>query len=196
MADPIRTSQAAVRGWYGLILLLLAILLVVPIWAVEYPPLVDYPNHLARGYILYHYDDVPSFREYYDIDYVSTPSLAMDLFMLALQPICDIRIAGKLFLTLTMLLWMLGWHLLGRAIHGRPTWLALGAGLFAYHSMFFYGFTNFAFGLGVFLIAFAAWFHGARIGRGGGISSLPCSRSPASFRTWRLSFSWPAACWR
>ncbi len=160
MADPISTSQASLRGWYGIVGALLAILLVAPIWAVEYPPLVDYPNHLARGYILYHYDDVPSFRAYYASDYLSTPSLSMDLFMLALQPICAVRTAGKLFLTLTLLLWLLGWHLLGNAIHGRPTWLALGAALFAYYSMFFYGFTNFAFGLGVFLIAFAAWYHG------------------------------------
>jgi hypothetical protein len=160
MADPIRTSQACLHGWYGILGALLAILLVAPIWAVEYPPLVDYPNHLARGYILYHYDDVPSFREYYEIDYLSTPSLSMDLFMVALQPSCDVRTVGKLFLTLTLWLWLLGWHLLGRAIHGRPTWLALGAALIAYYSMFIYGFTNFAFGLGVFLIALAAWYHG------------------------------------
>ncbi len=156
----ISTSNASLFGWYGAIMLFLAILLVAPIWAVEYPPLVDYPNHLARGYILYNYDEIPSFRTYYEIDYFSTPSLAMDLFMVALQPILDIRIVGKLFLTLTLWLWVLGWHLLGRAIHGRPTWLALGAALFAYHSMFFYGFTNFAFSLGVFLVALAAWFHG------------------------------------
>lgn len=154
------SPSAHLRGAYGAALLFLAILLVVPIWAVEYPPLVDYPNHLARGYILYHHDDVPTFREHFDADYLSTPSLAMDGFMLALQPILPLRIAGKLFLTLTILLWLVGWHLLGRAIHGHATWLSLGAALFAYHSMFFYGFTNFAFGLGVFLVALAAWYHG------------------------------------
>ncbi len=182
MADPISTSYASIFAAGTAILgALLAILLVAPIWAVEYPPLVDYPNHLARGYILYHYDDVPSFREYYAIDYVSTPSLSLDLFMVALQPILDMRTVCKLFLTLDAAwLYLLGWHFLGRAIHGRPTWLALGAGLFAYHSMFFYGFTNFAFGLGVFLIALAVWYHG----RGRGTSAVaaafagrPCSRA-------------------
>src|SRR5437016_3957542 len=84
------TSQASLGGWYGRILVFLAVLLAVPIWIVEYPPLVDYPNHLARGYILYHYDDVPSFAEQFDIDWW-TPSLAIDLFLVALQPICDVR---------------------------------------------------------------------------------------------------------
>lgn len=154
------TSEASFRGWYGLTLILFAILLVAPIWLVDNPPLVDYPNVLARGYVLYHYDDLPIYRERLEINYLSTPSLAVDLFLVALQPICDVRIAGKLFLTFTLPFWFIGWHLLGRAIHGRPTWLALGGALVAYHSMFFYGFINFAFSLGVFLLALAAWLHG------------------------------------
>ena len=158
--DEVSTSIAAVMGWYGAVGVFLAVLLAAPIWSVANPPLVDYPNVLARGYILYHHDDVPSFREYLEIDYLSTPSLAIDLFMVALQPICEVRTVGKLFLTLTLWLWLLGWHLLGHAIHDRPTWLAWGGALVAYHSMFFYGFTNFAFSLGVFLIALAAWLHG------------------------------------
>jgi hypothetical protein len=156
----ILTSQASLPGWYGRISGLLAILLVVPIWAFENPPLVDYPNHLARGYVLYHYDDLPQYRENIEIDYLSAPSVSMDLFMVALQPICEMRLVGKLFLTLTLWLWFGGWHLLGCAIHGRPTWLALGAALVAYHSMFFYGFTNFSFSLGVFVVSLAAWLHG------------------------------------
>src|ERR1035438_4349438 len=137
-ATDIVTSQASLRGWYGRISVLLATALVVPIWAFENPPLVDYPNHLARGYILYHYDDLPQYRENIEIDYLSAPSVSMDLFMVALQPAFNIRIVGKLFLTLTLLLWFGGWHLLGYAIHGRPTWLALGAALVAYYSTFFY----------------------------------------------------------
>lgn len=160
-------SEATWTGWYGRVSVLLAIVVAAPIWIVTYPPLVDYPNHLARGYILYHLHDVPSFAEHFESSYLTTPSLAMDAFMLALQPICEVPTAGKLFLTLTLWLWLSGWHVLGRAIHGRPTWLALGGALFAYHSMFLYGFTNFSFGLGYFLWATAAWVY------------------------WRAAWSWP-----
>ena len=166
-ADEIVASGATWRGWYGKIGVLLALALAAPIWIVTYPPLVDYPNHLARGYILYHLDDVPSFAEHFESSYLATPSLAMDGFLLALQPVCDVRIAGKLFLTLTLWLWLSGWHVLGRAIHGRPTWLAAGRALTAYHSMFLYGFTSFAFGLGLFLWVLAAWIY------------------------WRAAWSWP-----
>jgi hypothetical protein len=153
------TSQASVGGWYGGVGILLAVILVAPIWAVEYPPLVDYPNHLARGFILYHFKDDSSFSEYLEIDYRPIPNLAIDFFLLALQPFCDVRLAGKLFLTITLWLLLAGWHLLGCAIHGKPTWLALGGALVAYHSMFLYGFANFSLGLGIFLVAFAAWLH-------------------------------------
>jgi hypothetical protein len=153
------TSEAALRGWYGRVLGLLAVLLVVPIWVVEYPPLVDYPNHLARGYLIYHYADVPVFSEHFEIVYQPIPSLATDLLLVALQTICDVRLSGKIFLTSTIWLWLAGWHFLGCAIHGRPTWLACGGALVAYHSMFLYGFTNFSFGLGMFLVAAAAWLH-------------------------------------
>jgi hypothetical protein len=149
--------QGSWIGWYRGVGVVLAILLAAPIWLVNYPPLVDYPNHLARGYILYHYHEVPSFAKHFEIDYLSTPTLAMDLFMVVLQPIFDIHTVGKLFLTLILWLWLAGWHLLGVAVHGRPTWLAWGAALIAYHSMFLYGFTNFSFSLGMFLCAAAAW---------------------------------------
>jgi hypothetical protein len=135
------------------------VILVAPIWAVDYPPLVDYPNHLARGYILYHFHDDPGFSEYLEIDKRPIPNLAIDFFLLALQPVCDVRLAGKLFLTITLWLVLAGWHLLGCAVHGKPTWLALGGALVAYHSMFLYGFINFSFGLGIFLLAAAAWLH-------------------------------------
>lgn len=157
MTEEISATDAVWGGWYGRLSFVLAIVLALPLWVVTLPPLVDYPNHLARGYILYHHDDVPSFAEHFDTAYRSTPSLAMDLFMVALQPICDVRLAGRLFLTLTVWLWLSGWHVLGWAIHGRPTWLALGGALVAYHSMFLYGFTNFSFGLGLYLWATAAW---------------------------------------
>jgi hypothetical protein len=150
------TSEAALRGWYGVVLGLVAIVLVVPIWAVDYPPLVDYPIHLARGYILYHFHDA-GFSDYLEIDERPIPNLAIDAFLLALQTICDVRLAGKLFLTMTLWLLLAGWHLLGCAIHGKPTWLALGGALVAYHSMFLYGFINFSFGLALFLVAAAAW---------------------------------------
>lgn len=145
------------RRWYYALTALVAVLVCLPVWLVEYPPLVDYPNHLARCYIFDHYADEPLFQERYTFDTTPIPSLGTDLFIGTLERVVDVYTAGKLFLTLTLLLYYFGGHWLGCAIHGRPTWLAVGTALFCYHSGFFYGFTNYSLSLGMFLVALAAW---------------------------------------
>lgn len=65
--------------------------------------------------------------------------------------------AGKIFLSLTIALYVLGCHLLAFGIYGRPSWLAPMCGLLAYHSPFQYGFANFSFGLALFLVVFGLW---------------------------------------
>ena len=49
------------RRWYHVLTWLIAALVGLPIWCVAYPPLVDYPNHLARCYIFEHSGDEPLF---------------------------------------------------------------------------------------------------------------------------------------
>jgi hypothetical protein len=45
---------------YFLALALTFCVLLVPIWIVNYPGMIDYPNHLARCYILAHFHSSPS----------------------------------------------------------------------------------------------------------------------------------------
>lgn len=142
---------------YRLALCLVTLLLCLPILSVAYPPLVDYPNHLTRVHILNHYDDVPAFRENFERQYEPIPNLGGDLLILFLNQFFGIFAAGKIFLVLTALLFVAGCDLLGRAIHGRPTWLALPCCFFLYNSMMFYGFINFMFGTGLFMVGLACW---------------------------------------
>ena len=44
-----------------------ALLLLAPLLFVDYLPMVDVPGHLARIHILRNYDQVPQFREVYEI---------------------------------------------------------------------------------------------------------------------------------
>lgn len=145
------------RRCYYAVLATVAVLTCLPVWLVEYPPLVDYPNHLARNYIRQAGGDIALFAERYTFDHTPVPALGMDAVMAALQTVLDVYSAGKVFVTITLLAYLLGGHLLGWAIHGRPTWLALATALFAYHSMFFYGYTNYSLSLGMFLVALAGW---------------------------------------
>lgn len=153
----IKPTPVSCRGtiYYWCALGLVSSLLVIPVLTVTYTPLVDYPNHLARVHILYKYADVPAYQSAYTRVLEPLPNLAMELLLLPLLPFVDILAAGKIFLTLTLLLFIVGCHQLGTAIHGRPTWLVLPSLFFVYNSMFFYGFVNYIVGVGVFCLALA-----------------------------------------
>ena len=134
---------------------LVSSLLVMPVLTVTYVPLVDYPNHLARVHILYKYADVPAYQSVYSKGLEPLPNLAIELLVFPLLAFVDILAASKIFLILTLLLFIAGCHQLGAAIHGRPTWLVLPALFFVYNSMLFYGFVNYLVGVGVFCLALA-----------------------------------------
>lgn len=142
---------------YWLLLSAVFLLLVWPIWEVRYPSIVDYPDHLARVHILRHWNDEPVFQERYKIVPKPFPNLAIDLLGAYVFRWLDIYTAGKVILTLLVLLFCAGCHLLGRVIHGRPTWLAPLAALILYNSLFLYGFVNYEFGIAFFLLSLAAW---------------------------------------
>lgn len=145
------------RKTYRLALCLVALLLCLPLLSVTYPPLVDYPNHLARVHVLNHHEDVPAFRETFERQLAPIPNLAGDLLILFFNQFVGIHAAGSIFLVLTALLYAAGCHLLGREIHGRPTWLALPCCCFFYNAMLFSGFLNFMFGVALFLLGLACW---------------------------------------
>ena len=138
-------------------LLAVALILSLPVLAVRHPPLVDYPNHLARAYILAHYHDTAVFRQNYELRLEPVPNVALDLVLPFLLHVLDVNIAGRGFLVITILLFVAGCHLLGKTVHGRPTWLALPCAFFVYCTEFLWGFMNFVFGLALFLICLALW---------------------------------------
>ncbi|HEX3249089.1 MAG TPA: hypothetical protein VHS05_06660 [Pyrinomonadaceae bacterium] len=132
-----------------------SILLCLPVLSVTYVPLVDYPNHLARVHILYQYADVSAYPSTYYRVLEPIPNLAIDLIVPLMLPFIDILAAGKIFLVLTILLFVTGCHQLGKTIHGRPTWLVLPCLFFFYNSMLLYGFVNYMVGMGLFCVTVA-----------------------------------------
>jgi len=138
-------------------ILLIAITVAIPIWTVDYPGMVDYPNHLARCYILAHYHASPFWQARYLVVYDPLPNLAMDLIVVPLNHFLPILVSGKIFLTLAALLYVLGCVWLGSAIIGKWNWFVPFASLTFYNSALLYGFVNYVFGVAVFLCAFAFW---------------------------------------
>ncbi|HEV2382362.1 MAG TPA: hypothetical protein VG206_21555 [Terriglobia bacterium] len=142
---------------YWAVLFTVTIVLILPILAVRHPPLVDYPNHLARAFILRHYGDTPVFRQNYELHLAPIPNLALDFVIPLFLHRFSVIAAGRMFLVLTVILFAAGCHLLGKAAHQQPTWLALPCVFFVYSVEFLWGFMNFVFGLALFLICLALW---------------------------------------
>ena len=142
---------------YLCLVVILAVSQVVPIWAVAYPPLLDYPSHLARITILSHYFDVPAFRDAYELNIRLLPNLAIDALGIPVALAAGVETAGKLFLSLAIVLFYLGVDRLSRALHGRPSWLVLAQAYFVLNVSFLYGFVNYVFGVALFLVSFAVW---------------------------------------
>ncbi len=175
-ADPIsgRKSHALVICAYGL---LLAITL-WPLAIIEIPPLVDYPNHLARMHILAAIDSDPDLQKNYLVDWAIVPNLAMDAIVPILMRWFGLFPAGKIFVAICMILPVIGVAVLNRVLQGSWSLWPATALLFVFGQNLIWGFLNYLFTIGLFFLVFAAWIaterwsRGARLTLFSGLSSI------------------------
>src|SRR5262245_26415313 len=132
------------------------VLVVLPIWRVSHPPLEDYPNHLARMYIIAHAEEAP-INQYYEIRWAVIPNLAMDLVVPFLSRLFSLDVAGKLFIALTFVLLTAGSLALSKAVFGKVSPFAFASFLLLYNKSLETGFLNFLFSCGLALLAIALW---------------------------------------
>jgi hypothetical protein len=126
------------------------------LWA-SVPPLVDYPNHLARMWVLTHGDGIAELAANYTIHWRVLPYMAMDVVVVALSWLMPVELAGRVFVAMTMLSLVGGTIALHRALHGRVGLWPLASLLFVYNAVLFWGFLSCLFTLGLSLFAFAGW---------------------------------------
>ncbi|MBZ5552052.1 MAG: hypothetical protein LAO21_04980 [Acidobacteriia bacterium] len=141
-----------------LFLVLLSALLLIPIWLVEFPPLLDYPNHLAQSFVLTHLDD-PSFHfsEFYGQEWHFYPYLTMNAFLMGMQHLIPLEWAGRIFLSLCLLAMPLCvWFYLRQANPGNDS-LSLWALLLSYNVFFLYGYLNFYLSVALCFLALGLW---------------------------------------
>jgi hypothetical protein len=136
---------------------LLLALLIWPLWQTVVPPLPDYMNHLARMHILHSYADSPALQASYALRNDITPYAAMEGVVLPLLHLTDIYTAGKLFISLGMLLTVLGVVGIQVLTTGRVSLLSMFAQPFLYGFTLGWGFVPFTFAVGVTLCLFCGW---------------------------------------
>lgn len=139
-------------------LFLFALALLLPIWCVRFPPLLDYPNHLASSFVLAHlHSPQYDFAKYYSAEWGLKPYVTTDFLMGELGRIVPPAAAGKLVLSLGALgLPLAAWFFLRQVNPGEDA-VALWF-LLAGHNIFFrYGFVGFYCSLGLVFLTLGLW---------------------------------------
>ena len=141
----------------GLGFALLALIAVLPVISVSLPPILDYPNHLARMHILAALPESADLARYYRAVWTPVPNLAWDAVVPALATIMPVEGAMRLLLAATLLALAGGAMALHRAAFGRWSIWPLFAFLLLYNRMLLWGFLNYLTGVALMLWALAAW---------------------------------------
>jgi hypothetical protein len=124
----------------------------VPLFSTVLPPLVDYPNHLARLHLI-----AEGGNQFYAVRWAPLPDLAADLVVPALARVMPLAVAGKLFVVLIFALTASGVVWLNRVVTGRWRAWPLLAFALLYNRILLWGFINYLFGVGVALCGLALW---------------------------------------
>jgi hypothetical protein len=135
----------------------LFVLLLVPFFFVDVPPVLDYPNHLARLYVLAFGAGDPVLSAMYTPHWRIVPNLVLDLIGPSLMHLLPVHVAGRILLAGAAVLPVVGVLLYHRAIFGRGSYWPLASGLVAYNGIFFFGFINLLYGVGLAFAAAAFW---------------------------------------
>ena len=141
--------------WTGLFVMFAGLL--VPILLVAVPPLTDYPNHLARSYVLAYGQERPILNQMVVADWKIVPNLAIDLILPPLLQIFPVLIAGRIVLALCLLIPTSGAVALSYAYFRRRSFFQMGAGFVAFNALFLLGLINFQISIGVALWGAAGW---------------------------------------
>lgn len=143
-------------GWHVAVALCIAAL-TIPLLLVEVPPILDYPNHLARLWILAVGQSDPVVSTFAEARWAILPNLGVDILVPPLIRLLPVHLAGRLMLAGLEVTLFAGCLAYSRALLGYRSGWALGSALIACNGAFLMGFLNFSLGLGLALLFAAHW---------------------------------------
>jgi hypothetical protein len=155
-------SPRGVRsGSFKLIWVLVAAILAAglsgPLLLTEIPPVLDYPNHLARAYLLAFGPGDPMLSRIYVPHWAIIPNLLLDLLLPPLLQSLPVHVAGRLALATSLFMPIVGLLVYNRVLFGRLTLWPLASALVAFNGAFLLGFMNFLFSVGGAFLTAAVW---------------------------------------
>src|ERR1700722_2887506 len=138
-------------------LAVLCAILLAPLALVDVPPLLDYPNHLARATVLAFGVTDPVLSRMYASHWAIVPNLGPAFAWRALLQVLPIHLAGRLVVGCAILLPVFGTIAYSRATFGTRSAWPLASGLVAYNATLLLDFVNFAAAIGIALLLAAFW---------------------------------------
>jgi hypothetical protein len=137
----------------SVILALLFAFSLIPVLSADMPAMNDYPNHLARMYLL----TTPTVNPFYQISWKLNPYIAMDLIIPQVAHFMNVGTATKLFYIVSQCLIFSGAIAAEYAMKRQHQLAGYTAVAMLYCAPFTLGLLNFEFGLGLALWGFACW---------------------------------------
>lgn len=137
-----------------------------PAFQAHIPPLLDYPNHLARMWLVAGGANIPPTSQIYHVDWSSAgTNIGLDLLAFIFGRVMPITTFGSILLALALVLPPVGAVILNRMVFGGFHWWQIAFALLAFGQTMLAGFLNFQLGLGLALLATAADHHFQQKGR-------------------------------
>lgn len=129
------------------------LILALPALITSLPPLVDYPDHLTRFWLLSGGDRHAPLSGFYATDWLRTASnILMDVAAVAIARMTSASIAGHVILILSALLPPLGAALVSRNLYGRWSFWQILCGLIAWPLTLLTGFMSLSLAYGAAMI--------------------------------------------
>jgi len=130
----------------SLVLALLIAAALAPVLLVRIPAMVDYPNHLARMYLI-----SAGGSPYYRVEWALYPNLAMDLIVPRLGRLIGVETAMRVFLLASQVLVVTGAMAIEYAVKRRVALAGFAAVMVLYCMPFAWGFLNYEMAQGLAL---------------------------------------------
>lgn len=139
--------------WVKWGLVLAWVLACLPLLFIKILPSTDFPDHLARCFILARGD--ASYWQFYSPHWALLPNLALEMIIVPLAHVLSIQASAKVFFALMFAISIYSGARLNKTLAGEWSLYGLAPALLIYNRVLAYGFVNYLFGIAILPLALA-----------------------------------------
>lgn len=153
-----RVAPGSFEAWMVLAGFLVIAASNLMLWPIDYPPLVDWANHLARHALQCAEDPISGLGRYYEYRFTWVPNLAAELVHLLPVACRSVLVTQKVLIQFATTGLLAATIVLHASVWRRWSVWPLLATFGMFHMAFAYGFENYILALPPMLLALSLWF--------------------------------------